>query len=299
MTIAATTDTASGSPAGTAAFGIRRPRRIHRAVWRIADSRRFAPLTRARLRNLLVRLAPGPFDIEAEGLRLRAFPADNQSDRVAMARGRLPDRDEREAIATMLYAGGVFVDIGANVGIYSLWAARKVGSSGIVLAVEPHPRTAARLAFNSAANGFTNVRIVQAAVGATASIAALHESTGGNVGQSSLIEDVAFRPDGRIEVPVRPLLDILAEVRIGAIDVLKIDIEGYEDRALVPFLREAPDALLPRAVVVETDVAERWESDCLAALLGRGYHPVTQTVANAVLTRDAARMGEQEPKWSN
>ncbi len=61
--------------------------------------------SRARVRQMAAFLAPGPFDIEAEGIRLRAYPADNHSDRVAMARGRLPDRDERDAVgkAWLLY----------------------------------------------------------------------------------------------------------------------------------------------------------------------------------------------------
>ncbi|MEJ8570179.1 FkbM family methyltransferase [Microbaculum marinum] len=266
-------------------YGARRPRPFHVALWRLADSRRIRPLTRARLRTLVGRIAPGPFDVEAESVRLRAYPADNHSDRVAVARGRLPDRDERNAVAPYLENGGTFVDVGANVGVYAIWAARRVGPGGRVLALEPHPETARRLAFNVSANGLGNVAIVRAAAGDGDATARLHDSGGGNVGQSSLIEDVAFRPDRSYEVPVRPLLDIVGESAISSIDVLKIDIEGYEDRALVPFLEAAPDTLLPRAVVVETDVADRWRGDCLAALAARGYEQVAATAANAVLSR--------------
>ncbi|WP_436644133.1 FkbM family methyltransferase [Microbaculum sp. FT89] len=276
----------TGRSGAATGFGCRRPGMVARTLWRVADSRRLSPRHRARFRLLLSRLAPGPFDIEAEDIRLRAYPADNHSDRVAMARGRLPDRDERAAIAPFLQRGGTFVDVGANIGLYALWAARRLGPSGRVIAIEPHPGTADRLAFNIAANGLANIRIVRAAAGAAEGTAALHASAGGNVGQSSLIEDVAFRPEGHFEVSVRPLLDILADAAVSAIDVLKVDIEGYEDRALVPFLRAVPDALLPRAVLVETDVSERWETDCLAALAARGYEPLTKTAANTVLTRE-------------
>lgn len=266
-------------------FGNRRSGAMHRALWRLADDRRLGPLARARLRALVARLAPGPFDIEAEAIRLRAYPAENHSDRVALARGRLPDRDERAAIAPYLPEGGVFVDVGANAGLYSLWAALRVGPSGTVLAIEPHPQTAARLAFNIAANGLTNVRLLAAGIGAAAGTARLHSSAGGNVGQSSLLEDVAFRPDGAYEITVRPLLDAARDAGLARLDVLKVDVEGYEDRVIVPFLRDAPRSLLPRAVLVETDVAGRWASDCLAALHARGYDPVLNTAANAVLAR--------------
>ena len=61
--------------------------------------------------------------------------------------------------------GGVFVDVGANVGTYALALARDVGADGKVIAIEPHPVTHARLAFNHAASGFRQVRLVQAAGG--------------------------------------------------------------------------------------------------------------------------------------
>jgi len=263
-------------------FGDSRPGGFSRTLWRLADSRSLGPVSRARLRQVVVRLAPGPFDIEAEEIRLRAYPAENHSDRVAMARGRLPDRDERRALEVFLGNGGVFVDVGANVGLYALWAARRVGPAGRVLAIEPHPAMADRLRFNIAANGAERVSVVQSAVGEEVGTATLHGSAGGNSGQSSLLKDVAFRPEDRYTVAVRPLLDLVEEAGLAAIDVLKIDIEGFEDRALVPFLASAPDALLPRAVLLETDVAEHWRSDCAAALAANGYTLLAETTANAI-----------------
>ncbi len=52
---------------------------------------------------------------------------------------------------------------------------------------------------------------------------------------------------------------ILADAGVATIVVLKIAVAGYEGRALVPFLENAPETLQPRAVLVETDVAERWD----------------------------------------
>lgn len=279
---------ATSDPGTMPGFGSCRAGPAQRALWRLADSRRLGPVARARLRNLAARFAPGPFDIEAEDIRLRAYPGENHSDRVALARGRLPDRDERAAIAPFLSEGGVFVDVGANVGLYSLWAARLIGPGGSVVAVEPHPGIRARLAFNVAANRLVNIRIVPAGIGEAPGTARLHSSAGGNVGQSSLIEDVAFRSAESFEVPVRPLLDVVVEAGLTRIDVLKVDVEGYEDRVVVPFLEACPEHLLPRAVLIETDVAERWTSDCLAALHRREYDPLMRTVANAVLARTDA-----------
>ena len=55
----------------------------------------------------------------------------------------------------------MFVDVGANVGTYAMVLARHVGANGKVIAIEPHPVTHARLAFNHAASGFTQARLVR------------------------------------------------------------------------------------------------------------------------------------------
>jgi hypothetical protein len=70
-------------------------------------------------------------------------------------------------------------------------------------------------------------------------------------------------------VPCRPLLAVLADANIAAIDALKIDIEGAEDLALAPFLRDALPDLLPRIVLLE----ERpdWDTDLYVLLGQRGY----------------------------
>ena len=59
------------------------------------------------------------------------------------------DREELDFLRAHPPAGGVFVDVGANVGTYAVVLARHVGERGKVIAVEPHPVTRARLAFNA------------------------------------------------------------------------------------------------------------------------------------------------------
>jgi hypothetical protein len=62
---------------------------------------------------------------------------------------------------------------------------------------------------------------------------------------------------------------ILNEAGIASIDALKIDIEGAEDLALAPFLREAANELLPRLVLIED--RPDWTIDLYALLGQRGY----------------------------
>jgi hypothetical protein len=68
------------------------------------------------------------------------------------------------------------------------------------------------------------------------------------------------------------------------VDSLKIDIEGYEDRALLPWLRSAPQAAWPRAIVIEHIHPEQWGEDCMAALAALGYRAVGQAEYNTLLT---------------
>lgn len=59
--------------------------------------------------------------------------------------------------------GAVFVDVGAHVGKYSLYASRQVGDSGLVVAIEPHPQNLENLRKGLRLNGLTNVVVIQKA----------------------------------------------------------------------------------------------------------------------------------------
>jgi hypothetical protein len=73
---------------------------------------------------------------------------------------------EQAKLAEVLTPGGVFYDVGANIGFFSTLGARLVGPGGHVFAFESFPRCAERARHNTAMNGFDNVSVVEAAVGA-------------------------------------------------------------------------------------------------------------------------------------
>ncbi|MBO0764356.1 MAG: methyltransferase, partial [Hyphomicrobiaceae bacterium] len=63
-----------------------------------------------------------------------------------------------------------------------------------------------------------------------------------------------------------------------------VDIEGYEDRALIPFFTDAHRSLWPRRILIETlGRGKRWRQDCLAHLIGLGYQPEWQSKKDAML----------------
>ena len=74
-----------------------------------------------------------------------------------------------------------------------------------------------------------------------------------------------------LQVPIATLLSVVERSGVSRVDALKIDIEGFEDRALLPFFSTAPRTLWPKRIYMETDWAARWERDCIACLLAAGY----------------------------
>ena len=86
-------------------------------------------------------------------------------------------------------------------------------------------------------------------------------------------------------MPSLRLQRILEEAGVAHVDALKIDVEGYEDRVLIGFFRDAPQALWPRAVVIEHLSRDEWLDDCIADMLARGYVETGKTRSNTLLAR--------------
>ena len=109
----------------------------------------------------------------------------------------------------------------------------------------------------------------------------LIETDGDNLGASHI---VTGKPAGNaIRVPSLRLQRILDEAGVISVDALKIDVEGYEDRALIPFFKQAARALWPRAVVIEHLSKDEWQADCIADMLARGYAVTGKTRSNTML----------------
>jgi FkbM family methyltransferase len=158
----------------------------------------------------------------------------------------------------VLRPGMVFIDVGANDGYYTLFAAQKVGKGGRVLAVEPSTRERINLKRNIARNGLANVTVVPVALGATCGTAELRLAQGAHSGHNTLGR---FANDGvqaeRVEqVQVRTLDDVVAEQKLGRIDVIKIDVEGAE-ASVIAGGRSALCTMRPLIVLEISDKALR------------------------------------------
>ncbi len=159
------------------------------------------------------------------GLRIR-FPQ-NQDYITGMS--ELPVQNE---IARGLRPGGVFYDVGANVGFFSLIAGRLVGAQGQVCAFEPNPPNAAAIRDNAGLNGMTNVRVFEVAAGQDTKTAELWRTDwdGGGVLSSSAVKP-ATTVD-RIVVQVVSLDHFILAEHLPPPTFVKIDVEGAELEAL-------------------------------------------------------------------
>ena len=120
---------------------------------------------------------------------------------------------------------GSFVDVGANVGLYSIRYAENFQNT---LAIEANPDTAKILAVNLSLNRTPNVIAHQTAVSSRAGQATLRVATGGMLGWSRLGTGTAWETVG-VEVETRPLDDIVSDYpAISRVALLKIDVEGHE-----------------------------------------------------------------------
>ena len=222
-------------------------------------------------------------DAVADGMQFRLYMNDNVSERKYLFMPQFFDWYERKMLRRVLPEGGVFVDIGANAGVYTMTAAACVGADGRVLAIEPNPAVLERLQFNAGLNGFLErVTVEQSCVGDTEGEVELSLDDS-NLGGSSLVEQRSTR---KIIVPCRKLLDVVQGHNIARIDALKIDIEGAEDMALIPFLQGAPQELLPRLMIIEKSPSQ-WKGDLKSALKKAGYLLIETTRMNFVWERAA------------
>ena len=100
---------------------------------------------------------------------------------------------------------------------------------------------------------------------------------GKNVGRSSVLKEAVGKAGDKITVNGRNLENLLNEEQVEAVDLVKIDIEGYEDQALIPFFKTASVGLFPKAVLLEIAHRKLWREgsrrdDETTGLPGGGRH---------------------------
>jgi FkbM family methyltransferase len=157
--------------------------------------------------------------------------------------------------------GWIILDIGAYVGLYSIWASRKVGEAGFVVAFEPNPLSYRWLVSNIELNKVSNIKALPFALGDKLEKKTLYVAEK-NVGVSSLIKNhVLHNPSGKDTIfsshVVQVLtLDYLLEKspkivgrQLQRVDLAKIDVEGYEMNILRGAKKVLEESLIRRLII--------------------------------------------------
>lgn len=180
-----------------------------------------------------------------------------------------------DLISQYLEAGMTFVDIGANIGQHSMYAARTVGATGAVYAYEPIPKIYNQLLTSVKVNNFnTIIHAKNIALGKVTAKETLHVSK--NIGGSSLVNEEENKDQRQEDITVQ-ICNGDEELRmLPRINLIKIDVEGYEYEVLTGILetlkKHRPTLLLEFSGQFYAQHTDHHGIKILSLLHNIGYH---------------------------
>jgi len=241
---------------------------------------------RWREKRLLARLErdwPGGFTLHRTGdLVYVPHPLD--------ARGRpalLHPPQAHPAVLAFLRPGSAAIDVGANLGEWTVPLARSVGAAGRVIAIEPAPRSAAALEATLAANALRQAEIFRCAIGdhdgqtefAVPVVTSARTDTGrARIGPGCTGYEA-------LRVPLRRLESLAAELTLDRLDLIKIDVEGHE-RQVLDGAASILDQYRPTLVMETGHAAEGDRTAIHDRLRGLDYRMVGILLDHGMATAD-------------
>jgi len=181
-------------------------------------------------------------------------------------------------IETSLKPGDTFIDVGANIGYYSLLASNLVGDSGCVVAIEASAPLFGRLGRNLSRNRASNVRAINFAVSDVRGVVSVYAAHDYNRGKTSILPLEDFPLEGSVDCA--PLPELLRPAEIEHARIIKIDVEGAE-YAVVSGLRAMLEATQhDLEIVVEISPQRLAEigkdaRDIIGYFVDAGFYPYT------------------------
>ena len=184
--------------------------------------------------------------------------------------------------------GSVFVDIGSNIGFYTMNIASIFPKKNFlkILSIEPNPIMIRRQKENIQLLEKIKVGVASKIFLENYAISSSKRKINLNFengyGPAILSDDVT-----KHSVPIETVLlsDILKKHKINFIDCLKIDIEGHEDEALMPFFNNVNESLFPSNIVIEHTSNDLWTyRDLMNFLYKTGYRLMLKTRSNTCLS---------------
>ncbi|MCL2393115.1 MAG: FkbM family methyltransferase [Acidimicrobiaceae bacterium] len=206
--------------------------------------------------------AASPLDqpVAVEGFTIVVDPADWAVGATITATGRY-EPEVTAVVRSLLRPGATFVDIGANIGWFSLLAASIVGPAGSVLAVEPNLRNCELLEGSKKQNGFSQIDVLPGAASDRQGWLALQtDASNGRVVPLGPVSGATAAIPCSYVVPAFPLDQLLAERGLDQVDAIKVDVEGVETAVFAGAQRLLSDR--------RTSVVFEWYPDALRSTGG-------------------------------
>jgi FkbM family methyltransferase len=230
---------------------------------------------------------PGDHDVNGIRMRIPPPPKWGGGGEHHMALGTY-EMAEIEFVTTRLKPGDTFLDVGAHIGYFALPAAKRVGTSGRVVALEPTPKSFELLKENVASNGFDQVTLINAAASdrdGTATFTVSDRSAMWNTLQQGTLK--GDNPS-EIQVQTRSLDSVLAELGWPAVAGIKLDVEGAEAAVLqgaTETLRRNPRSFVlfeisggtPERIKVSMETLRWFESR------GYGFRPMVRRAGDRLV----------------
>jgi FkbM family methyltransferase len=201
------------------------------------------------------------------------------------------EKEETDYLSDVLNEGDVFVDIGANVGLFSLLASKIVGGEGKVLCFEPTPVTFSRLIENVKLNDFKNIHIKNLGLSDKQGKLNFYVSNNGHDAWNSFAPSQDNKLESSIEVPVSTMDIEFKDIDKSKIKLVKIDVEGWEKFVLYggkDFLVNYNPTVMVEFTEENTFNAGYPVHDIYDIMQNYGY--VWYTLANGKLVKETKKM---------
>lgn len=185
---------------------------------------------RIRGRDRLIGALTKSFEVRPRrlpsGLLMVLDPAEWAQQEILIKGATEPQTLQR--IREIVTPGSCVIDVGAHVGHHALEAARAAGGTGRVFAFDPQPYNADRIGRHAVLNGLANIVAICAAVGDREAFIRLPMQSERDRSRLSIQEAGPGDEDAFVEVPLRRLDNFMADNDVSSVQLLKIDVEGYE-----------------------------------------------------------------------
>ena len=199
------------------------------------------------------------------------------------------DKKEIDFIKNEMKDDDIFIDVGANIGFYTQNVASIYNTTKFskIISIEPNPLLCERIQDNlnlldKKNIKFTNKVVIENfAVGNKDTESYLNLSRG--YGNASVTKENSLTS---IKIQMTSLLEIVIKNDINNIKILKIDIEGHEDLALMPYFENVEKRLYPKNIIIEHGSHSLWRQDIIKFLFTIGYIELFKTKSNMVLIRN-------------